>query len=398
MDEQTAHETDMAGPRLAAARRMVKRLVAHLAAGGTTDFADEPMAVDPAIYTDAARAEAEMQRVWLRAPLLVGLSCELSAPGERLLFEELGHSVLVVRGDDGVARGFRNLCRHRGARLVGAGGAACTASDLLRCPFHGWTYALDGRLLGQPGRSGFEALLMPELGLLPVPVSERHGMLFVHLDGAAAIDVTGFLGPFNGALALLQLGELRLHRRSALTAACNWKLALDTYAESYHFGVLHAESIGRSHHANVAAFDDFGLHWRMGFASRALDALVGAPLHCWPDGELEAVHYLFPNTVLVAGALRGGGRYLRVFRLFPHPGIGAVRCRLAAYAAPPELPNPFLVDDLDSEVTWEDYRVAEGIQANLETAVPGFRPVFGRNEIGVQAVHRALARVLERGL
>lgn len=356
------------------------------------------MVVDPSIYTDAALAEAEAQRVWLRAPLLAGFSSEIAAPGERLLFEELGHSLLVVRGSDGVARGFHNMCRHRGARLVGADGAACTSSDLLRCPFHGWTYALDGHLRAQPGRAGFEALPLQELSLLPVPVSERHGMLFVHLGGAAGADVAQFLGPFDDALALLQLGELRLHRRSSLTAACNWKLALDTYAESYHFGVLHDKSIGLSHHSNVTAFDDFGLHWRMGFAARSLDALVGAPRHCWPGGELEAVHYLFPNTVLVAGGLRGGGRYLRAFRLFPHHGVGGVRCQLSAFAAPPELPNPFLVDDLDSEITWEDYRIAEGIQANLEAAVPSFRPVFGRNEIGVQAVHRALERVLERGL
>ena len=115
----------------------------------------------------------------------------------------------------------------------------------------------------------------------------------------------------------------------------------------------------------------------------------------WPSPEFAAVHFIFPNTIVVAGSARGG-MLVRMFRLFPGQTPGSTVCRIAAYGpqAPSDEAAPGFLDEARNVVTDEDYGVAIGAQANLAVAPGGFRVIYGRNEPGVQAFHRAVAEAL----
>ncbi len=399
MDDSSGE--DFAARRLRVARAIQRRMVAHIAAGGTTDFAPGTMENDPAVYTDPVRAEKERRELFLRRPLVAGLSQDIPAPGDSLLFEDLGQAIVIVRGRDGIARGFLNMCMHRGTKIVHAGAdGRCQRRGRLTCPFHAWSYDLDGRLVGVPGRAGFEGADVDRRNLIAVPVAEWNGLIFVRPSaGTEALDIPAHLGSFAPELAQLELADAVALRASALTAATNWKFAMDTYCEGYHFGVLHASTIGLTHYSNVAVFDAFGDHWRINFPDKAVGALVGLPETQWPQPDYDGIHFLFPNTIAVVGSIAPGRRFVRLFRLFPGDVPGTMTCRIAVYVSPcidgnvlP--PGVEFADDAESGVTQEDYQVAIEGYANIARAPAGFKLVYGRNEIALQAFHRSIAAAL----
>ncbi len=134
----------------------------------------------------------------------------------------------------------------------------------MTCPFHGWTYDFEGKLIGLPGEKGFEGIDREELGLMRVPVAEWHGMIFVKASpGDEEIDVEGFLGSFAPELAQLDFANARPVIKSRLEVDANWKLALDTYGESYHFATLHPATIGRMSYTDVMFYDSYPPHHRL---------------------------------------------------------------------------------------------------------------------------------------
>lgn len=381
-----------------AARDAQKRLVDHLAAGGTTDMAPNCLYQPASFYTSSEQDARERRAVFGRWPLIVGLSKDLAAPGDLLLFEELDRSVILSRDEEGGVHAVLNMCVHRGARLIdSAAEGARMRRARLSCPFHGWCYALDGRLIAAPGASGFDADLLSSRRLVRLPVAEWNGFLLLGLDtDADAASLAPRLEPLDGILSALELGTLSHVHTSTVEARCNWKLAVDTYAENYHFSVLHGDSLGDAYISNVAAFDDFTPHWRAFFPEAALRDLVGVPQGDWPQPVHRAVLFLFPNTVLVIGTLGEGRTLLRMYRIFPGPDAGRCRCRMSVYAAAEveDLPPGLFAEEAESPVTQEDYTVAESIQANLRTAPASLSLVYGRNELGVQTFHAALAAAL----
>ena len=397
MNATTSQE--LAERRKLAARAIRRRLVEHVAAGGTTDLADATLEQDAASYFDPGTAAREVAQIFLGRPLIAGLSQDLPAPGDRIVFDALGRSVMIVRQRSGELRAYRNICLHRGAKLVRPDAQGrCPATRVITCPFHAWTYDLDGTLRAVPGAEGFAGLDLASRRLLPVPVAECNGVVFVRLEGEAPIDCAATLGAFAPVLELLQLEQFSPVQSSLLDARTNWKYAIDTYGEGYHFGVLHASTIGGTHFTNVAAFDAFGPHWRLNFAERSLAALAGRPENLWPEPEYAGIHFLFPNTVLVAGAPAPDEAFVRMFRIFPGATPGEMTCRFSVYVrgvSPEDFRTRFGgIDDSGSDVTLEDYRVAVEAFANLASAPAGFRVVFGRNEPAVQAFHRAVAAAI----
>ena len=134
------------------------------------------------LYHDHEFFTAEKRAFLRSAPQVVCHVSEIPLPGDWRSLEYLGESVIVIRGDDGEARAFANVCRHRGSRLVdGSGGCA----KVLTCPYHAWSYARDGRLVGVPHRSEYPGLDAEKLGLVPVALEQWHGFLFITLEAGA---------------------------------------------------------------------------------------------------------------------------------------------------------------------------------------------------------------------
>lgn len=396
MADGAAGGVDWAGRRARVARDLLVRMVAHAGAGGTTDRADGPMRRAASVYVDEGRFNAEVKALFTgRYPLVAGLSCDLPAPGDRMLFEDAGLPILIVRGMDGQVRAFLNVCPHRAARLVET--EPCPKGKLITCPFHAWSFDLTGRLVAQPGASAFD----DGPGLIPVPAAEWCGIIFVRpAPGETDIDVEGHLGAFAPELAQLELAGAEPVKAGVLTADANWKYALDTYGEGYHFGTLHASTIGQTHYTDVAVYDRFGPHHRVNFPDKGIAALIGRPEETWPETAYGGVHFLFPNTVFFVGAITPGKTFVQVFRLFPD-AVNRMHTRFAVYA--PEgvqdqahrAECEIAYDGTAAVVTTEDYRVASLATANLKAAPAGFEVVFGANEIALQNLHRAIDAALE---
>ena len=188
------------------------------------------------LYHDAEFLAAEKRAFLRAAPQVVCHVSDIAQPGEWRSLDYLDESVIVIRGDDGVARGFANVCRHRGSRLVdGSGGCA----KVLTCPYHAWSYARDGRLIGVPHRSEYPGLDANALGLVPVAIEQWHGFLFVTLEDGAP-SVAEMMAPYEEEVALYRFEELRAIGRVTLRPrALNWKTIADNYSDGLHIPVGH---------------------------------------------------------------------------------------------------------------------------------------------------------------
>ena len=188
------------------------------------------------LYHDQSFFEAE-KKAFLRAtPQVVCHESEIPDAGDWRTLEYLGESVIVIRGDDGRVRAFTNVCRHRGSRLVD-GEAGC--SRVLTCPYHAWSYARDGRLVGVPHRNEYPGLETEELGLIPVPLERWHGFLFVTLEPGAP-SVAEMMAPYEHEVAPYRFEDLRAIGRVTLRPrALNWKTIADNYSDGLHIPVGH---------------------------------------------------------------------------------------------------------------------------------------------------------------
>src|SRR5262249_31407028 len=164
--------------RTAHAHSARRRLVAHLAAGRTTDLAPEVLRLPARLYTDPVRWQAERHVLFEQTPLVACLTRDIAAPGDRLLFEVVGQSVIVVRGADRQVRAFRTGCAQRAARREGPA-EPLRGGRHIPCPFHGWSYDLAGNLSAVPGRAGFDSRTLESCRLSPVAAGEQDGIVFV---------------------------------------------------------------------------------------------------------------------------------------------------------------------------------------------------------------------------
>ena len=188
------------------------------------------------LYRDPEFLEAEKRAFLRAAPQPVCHESEIAEPGDWRSLEYLGESVIVMRGDDGMARAFANVCRHRGSRLVD-GEAGC--AKVLTCPYHAWSYARDGRLVGVPHRAEYPGLAAETLGLVPVALERWRGFLFVALE-AGAPSVAEMMAPYEAEVAPYRFEELRAIGRVTLRPrALNWKTIADNYSDGLHIPVGH---------------------------------------------------------------------------------------------------------------------------------------------------------------
>jgi phenylpropionate dioxygenase-like ring-hydroxylating dioxygenase large terminal subunit len=214
------------------------------------DAEAKPYVVPASRYRDHARCELERARLF-GCPRAIAASASLErgaclpvdvsaraaslAQGAGVPVAARGGAVLLVRDHDGVVRGFANACRHRGTRLVDA---PCKAKAFV-CPYHAWTYDLAGKLAHVPHRESFPGVDLEARGLVPVPVTERHGLVWL------GDNVADYLGPIDADIAALALDQHVMWNRSQTTARCNWKLVVEAFLDGYHIRVLHRDSVYR---------------------------------------------------------------------------------------------------------------------------------------------------------
>ena len=396
-EEKPVVTTDYAAERRRSGRRMQRGMMQHIIAGTTSSEAG-PMRNDPAVYTDPARFEAEKQKLFREMPLFVGLTPDIPNPGDKLLFDAAGPSVLITRAKDGALRAFLNMCTHRAARLVGE----CTPGARMTCPFHGWTFDLEGKLVGFPGSRSFAGVDRDDLTLIPVPVAEWHGMIFVRpIPNGDPIDVEAHLGAFAPELAQLDFANAQHARTGRIEIDANWKYALDTYGEGYHFATLHPDTIGKMSLTDVMYYDGYAPHHRIAFPRKEMVADAKVPEDEWPEIPHGGIHLLFPNTIIQVEKMSPELEFVYGFyRMFPGDAPDKAFSLMSNYR-PGEVPpeedmGPWIeVHELVKKVvSTEDYSVSAGGQHNLQYAPPGFKVLYGANEISLQRFHRRVAEAI----
>lgn len=249
-------------------------------------------------YRDPRILEAEWERIFFRSWLYAGREERVAEPGRFLTLQAGPESLLIARGKDGTLRAFHNVCRHRGSILCGEERGSLKA---IRCPYHGWTYGLDGRLLAAPN-VGEEGFPKEEFSLHPVALEVWRGCIFVNLDPGSR-PLAEQLGTMPGRVRRYPLERLRIQTHAVHEVEANWKILIENYQECYHCPGVHPELcdliplygtgvVDDPENAEIATFREGAVTFtRSGATRRPLFAGLDGRERRTFNGEL-----LLPNT------------------------------------------------------------------------------------------------------
>ena len=220
------------------------------AIGSTGDGPRRPPPVTPGLpgryYVDPAIHEREKERLFYAKWLCAGRETDLPEPGHYLTRQVADERILLVRGGDGAIRAFYNVCRHRGSLLCESAEGRVPGGGIT-CPYHAWTYALDGRLHATPHMTWPPDADRSEYSLHPVRVECWEGFVWINLS-AAAPPLAGELGGLATGFARYGLGRLRRAHRVGYDVAANWKLLVENFSECYHCPGVHPALNRASHY------------------------------------------------------------------------------------------------------------------------------------------------------
>ena len=245
-------------------------------------------------YTDPAWFAREKASLFDRLPQVIAPSSLLPERNTAVPHDGFGRPLLITRDKDGKAHVFLNVCRHRGTRLVEGADAVCTGR--LVCPYHAWTYMLDGSLLALPRPDTFPGMDKGEFGLKELPSHEAGGLIWYAPGDNRDFSEAEALGHDFDAFGM---HDLHLFARRTHDVKSNWKLITDAFLESYHVTRLHANTIGPFFKDGVTAGDAIGGHQRaaVGRAAELADIDMGN----WPAlrSAVTFSYQLFPATQIV---------------------------------------------------------------------------------------------------
>jgi carnitine monooxygenase subunit len=366
------------------------RRALKLARDKTTDLAPAEYICPAAAYTSVERL-AQDRAMLMSSPQLVGYASELPKPGTYCTKTVMGRSVLLTRASNGHVKAFDNVCLHRQSQVA----SGCGSARRLSCPYHAWTYDLDGNLVGVPGKEGFPEARSRAAQLTELPAAECAGFLWIGLDPQMTLDVPAFLGPLADELESWGIGHWSPLGEKVLDTPINWKLAIDTFAENYHFATVHKNTFATIARSNCTVFDAFGPHHRLVFPLNGICDLDGVPEEQWdPLQAMVVIYALFPNIVISATIANG-----ELFRVYPADTPGR-SITVHQNSTPLDLSEESVAagaqavfDYAHSTVRDEDYRLVERLQANLESRARDHL-VFGRNEPGLQHRHASWAAAI----
>jgi Rieske 2Fe-2S family protein len=329
----------------------------------------------PAQAYTSAEVFAWEQRHFFGGWQCIGRSADLPERGSQRAEQVGAGTVLLVRGTDGILRGFTNVCRHRAHELLPAGGS--TTARAITCPYHAWSYNTEGTLIAAPGYQGRPAGRDYRLGT--VRVHEWRGYVFADPSGTAP-EFTEWIGDLDGQLAEHRPEQLVVRASHQYLVRANWKVITENYQECYHCPVIHPELTRVSPPDSGANWDLPGAWvggWqdiRAGLSTMSLDGRSGGtPIPGVTGERLHTVNYLgaFPNLLISLHP-----DYVMTHRMVPlSAGETWVEC---AWAFPAEAIeradfDPSYAVDFWDLTNQQDWTACESVQRGLSSgaAEPG---------------------------
>jgi choline monooxygenase len=350
-------------------------------------------------YIDPSILEIEKARIFHRTWQLVGtldhpcgevngVKRSIADPESFFTADVAGEPVVVVRDKQGTLRAFSNVCRHRAGPI--ALGSGC--KSVLRCGYHGWTYTLDGRLIGTPDIDGVELFDRTTMGMVPLRLETWEKFIFVNFDRSAE-PLSTYLGDIPEQARGFQFEGLQLAERRDYVINCNWKVYVDNYLEGYHIPIAHPGLMREIDYAQYRT-DTFRYHSQQFAPIRAMKPEQGERFYAPGTGLQEALYFwIFPNLMLniypdnvstnVIVPI-SHEKTLTIFEWYFHD---------AASARVQERVNKAVL--FSDEVQQEDIGLCENVQRGLRSSTYDRGRYSVKRENGVHHFHILLGEFLE---
>ena len=339
-------------------------------------------------YTDAAIFHQEKERIFARTWNLVGRAEQAAAPGDYFTTAIADEPIIVVHGADGELRAFANVCRHRAGPVAAGEGNR----KVFQCGYHGWTYALDGRLIGTPEFDGVECFDKAANCLPEFAVARCGALIFVNLDRQTA-PLAETLEDLSVRLVAHDLAAMRFAARKEWVLDCNWKTYVDNYLEGYHIPVVHP-ALSRE-----LDYQNYRTETRRYYSTQhaPLRQTPGARLRHAARGDDDKAQFIwvFPNLMLNIYPDNystnlivplGPERTLTLFEwYFRDPERDEVQAKLRRTI------------EFSDEVQIEDIRICEAVQRGLRSRTYRTGRYSVKRENGVHHFHRLIAECFAQG-
>ena len=353
-------------------------------------------------YTDPTVLEIEKEKIFRRSWQMVGTTMQpcgemngvkktISDPESYFTAEIAGEPVLIIRDKQGTLRAFSNVCRHRAGPI--ALGSGC--KNVMRCQYHGWTYTLDGRLIGTPDVDGVEFFDRSTMGMVPLRLDIWGDLIFVNFDGKAE-PLSTVLGEIPNQARGFDFEGLRLAERRDYVIDCNWKVYVDNYLEGYHIPIAHPGLMKEIDYAQYRT-DTYRFYSQQFAPIRAMKPEDTGERFYAPGttGLKEALYFwVFPNLMLniypdnLSTNLivpLSHDKTLTVFEWFFHETDSLeIKARIARAVA------------FSDEVQQEDILLCENVQKGLRSSTYDRGRYSVKRENGVHHFHMVLREFLER--
>ena len=345
-------------------------------------------------YVDEQHFALEQKALFGRLPSpLLHVSSVAENNSYQAVESTLG-SLIVSRDNGGHIHVFRNACRHRGAKLVE--GKGCKRR--FTCPYHAWSFATDGALVGVPGEAEcFPGIDKQANSLIEVPCTVAFGLVWILPAAAPSDDLNGLLyehlGDMSDELQSLHIETLKVFASSSKHWDANWKLLAEGGLETYHFAVAHRNTIAPYFHNNVAVIDQLGQHFRVFMPTKVLQSDTDTqPLGIHDCSH--TVYLLMPNTVLLVQQ-----SHIDMIQLRPISAQTTVITITTLIPQTADLTDPKQLQhwqrnvEITHKTLDEDWALGESLQASLTSkALPYIQ--YGRNEWALKAFNHIIDDLL----
>jgi choline monooxygenase len=339
--------------------------------------------IPAAWYTDARIAQLELQNVFSRTWQAVGRTAQVEKPGQYVTASVAGEPIVAVRGSDGKLRAFYNVCRHHAMTVMNE---PCGQAQHMRCPYHGWTYNLEGELRGMTEFEGVCNFDRAQNGLVPVRVETWENFIFVNLDPHAA-PLRDFLGTLLELAKPLNFGGLKFVERRSYIQQCNWKVYVDNFLDGgYHVPHMHKglNSVLDYTNYTIENVDRCCVQ----SSPVAVDKSSEASAAATRKGDRAYYFWQYPNFML--NWYEG---YLDTNLVIP---LGVDRCAVIFdfyFGDTSEAQMPYIRESMgvSERVQQEDMVICDGVQRGLSSRAYQAGRLSVRREAGEHLFHRLLA-------